>query len=85
MLGARLEVNDGLGSRVIPIDKPVLAIAVTSRVTTRKSQLPTALTSFGTKDRATARSSTANRLPSVRYAMAIGCSLVARREPMLFF
>src|SRR5687767_9261976 len=26
MQGARLEVNDGLGSRVIPIDKPVLAI-----------------------------------------------------------
>jgi pSer/pThr/pTyr-binding forkhead associated (FHA) protein len=26
MLGARLEVNDGLGSRVIPIDKPLLAI-----------------------------------------------------------
>src|SRR5918995_1849779 len=26
MVGPRLEVNDGLGSRVIPIDKPLLAI-----------------------------------------------------------
>src|SRR5687767_13843272 len=26
MQGARLEVNDGLGSRVIPIDKPLIAI-----------------------------------------------------------
>ncbi|HUE86580.1 MAG TPA: SpoIIE family protein phosphatase [Vicinamibacterales bacterium] len=26
MLGPRLEINDGLGSRVVPIDKPVIAI-----------------------------------------------------------
>jgi pSer/pThr/pTyr-binding forkhead associated (FHA) protein len=26
MLGPRLEINDGLGSRVVPLDKPVIAI-----------------------------------------------------------
>ena len=66
MTAARLQVNDGLGNRVVMLDKPVVAIGrrgendvrlvgSESRATTRRSPLPTAPTSCAIKGRGTER------------------------------